>query len=163
MRGIITMTSTSDATRPAPPIGQAVGQAEASLTGLLVTVLAKSGTSRQAYLGLQRLTALGGQATREGYERDLSDWLQLDGLAARNLAGELVAAGLAEADGDAIRLSARGQARRDAILGAAAKITGPMLATLDRADLETTIRTPQEITRRARGIPARQTTTEGNR
>ena len=156
------MTSTSDATRPALPIGQAVGQAEASLTRLLGGVLAESGTSRQAYLGLQRLTALGGQATREAYERDLSDWLQLDGPAAGRLAGELVAAGLAGADGDTIRLTTRGQALRDAILAAAANLTGPMLATLDRGDLEITIRTLQEITRRARGIPARQTTTEGN-
>jgi DNA-binding MarR family transcriptional regulator len=155
------MTSTSDATRPALPIGQAVGQAEASLTRLLAGVLAEAGTSRQTYLGLQRLTALGGQATREAYVRDLSDWLQLDGPAAGKLAGELVTAGLAETRGDTIRLSARGQVLRDAILGAAARITGPMLATLDRGDLETTIRTLQEITRRARGIPARQTTTEG--
>jgi hypothetical protein len=38
----------------------------------------------------------------------------------------------------------------------------PLLATLDRDDLATTIRTLNEITRRARGIPARRTTTEGN-
>ena len=43
------------------------------------------------------------------------------------------------------------------------QITGPVLATLDRADLETTIRTLDEITRRARGIPARPTATEDNR
>ena len=40
------------------------------------------------------------------------------------------------------------------------KITGPLLAALDRDDVETTIRTLQEITRRARGIPVRRTTTE---
>ena len=39
----------------------------------------------------------------------------------------------------------------------------PMLATLDRDDLETTVRTLDEITRRARGIPARPTTTEDHR
>ena len=45
------------------------------------------------------------------------------------------------------------------MLAASAKITGPMLATIDRDDLETTVRTLDEITRRARGT----ITTEGNR
>ena len=72
-------------------------------------------------------------------------------------------AGLAETEGGAIRLSAQGRGLREGILAASAKITGPMLATIDRGDLETTVRTLEEITRRARGIPARPTATEGNR
>ena len=35
--------------------------------------------------------------------------------------------------------------------------------TSTRGDLETTVRTLEEITRRARGIPARRTATEDNR
>ena len=58
------MTSTQESTRPIPLIGQAVGQAQASLTKILLGILAESGTSYQVYLGLQRLTALGGEATR---------------------------------------------------------------------------------------------------
>jgi DNA-binding MarR family transcriptional regulator len=150
------MTSTREGIRPALPVGQAVGQAEASLS----IVLAESGTSRETYLGLQRLTALGGQAARETYERDLSDWLQLDRPAAGRLARDLLAAGLAATEGDAIRLTAPGQALREGILAASAEITGPMLAPLDRDDLETTIRTLQEITSRARAIPARAATAE---
>ncbi len=92
------MTSTQEDTRPIPLIGQAVGQAQASLTKILLGILAESGTSYQTYLGLQRLNALGGEATRDAYERDLSDWLQLDGTAATRLAGDLVAAGLAETE-----------------------------------------------------------------
>ena len=38
-----------------------------------------------------------------------------------------------------------------------------MLAAIDRDDLETTVRTLAEITRRARGIPARPTATEDDR
>jgi len=53
--------------------------------------------------------------------------------------------------------------RREGVLVASAKITGPMLATIDRGDLETTVRTLDDITRRARGIPARPTTTEDKR
>jgi len=74
-----------------------------------------------------------------------------------------VAAGLAAAEDSAIRLTASGQALREAVLAASAKITGPMLATIGRDDLETTVRTLNEITRRARGIPGRPTTTEENR
>ena len=157
------MTSTREGIRPALPVGQAVGQAEASLTRLLSIVLAESGTSRETYLGLQRLTALGGQAGRDTYERDLSDWLQLDSPAAGRLAGDLLAAGLAAIEGDAIRPTAQGQALREGILAASAEITGPMLASLDRVDLETTTRTLQEITRQARAVPARPAAAEENR
>jgi DNA-binding MarR family transcriptional regulator len=156
---MITMTST----RQTLPIGPAVGQAEASLTRLLSGILAESGTSHETYLGLQRLTALGGQATRDAYERDLSDWLQLDRAAAGRLAGDLLTAGLAATEGGTIRLTRQGQALREGILAASAQITGPMLASLDRDDLETTIRTLQEITSRARAIPARTAATEGTR
>ena len=157
------MTSTEESTRPLPLIGQAVGLAQASLTRLLTGILAESGTSYQAWLGLQRLTAAGGQATREAYERDLSDWLQLDGPAAIRLAGDLVAAGLADIVDGAIRITAQGRGLREEVLAASAKITEPMLATIGRDELETTVRTLDEITRRARGIPARPIITEGNR
>jgi DNA-binding MarR family transcriptional regulator len=174
------MTSTQENTRPLPLIGQAVGQAQASLTKILLGILAQSGTSYQTYLGLQRLDALGGEATREAYERDLSNWLELDRTAAARLAGDLVAAGLAETSpaenspaetrlaetgtgGGVIRLTTEGRGLREGVLAASAKITGPMLATIDRGDLETTVRTLDDITRRARGIPARPTTTEDKR
>src|SRR5580704_11804514 len=150
--GIITMTTTGEDTRPLPLIGQAVGQAQASLTRLLTGILAGSGTSYLLWLGLQRLNAMGGQPSREAYEADLSYWLQLDGPAAARLASDLVAAGLAvgggEGDGDSggggdglIAISARGRALREEVLAASAQVTGPMLATIDRADLDTTIRT----------------------
>jgi DNA-binding MarR family transcriptional regulator len=137
-------------TQPVPPIGQAVGQAEASLTKLLLRILAESGTSHDAYIGLQRLNALGGEAAVDAYRRDLSDWLELDGPAASQLAGELVSAGLAEARDGVIRLTSQGRALREGILSASAKITGPMLATIGRDELEITIRTLNEITERAR-------------
>jgi hypothetical protein len=158
------MTTTGEDTRPLPLIGQAVGQAQASLTRLLTGILAGSGTSHLLWLGLQRLNAMGGQPSREAYEADLSYWLQLDGPDAARLAGDVVAAGLAVGGGDAggdglIAVSARGRALRAEVLAASAQVTGPMLATIDRADLDTTIRTLQEITRRARET----NTTEGNR
>jgi len=154
------MTTTGEDTRPLPLIGQAVGQAQASLTRLLTGILAGTGTSYQVWLGLQRLNAMGGHPAREAYEADLSYWLQLDGPAAARLAGDVVAAGLADSSGDGlIAPSARGRALREQVLATSAQVTGPMLATIDRADLDTTIRTLEEITRRARDT----NTTEGNR
>lgn len=149
------MTTTQESARPLPLIGQSVGQAQASLTRLLTGILAESGTSHQAWLGLQRLNALGGQPARDAYERDLSDWLLLDGPEAARLAGDLVAAGLAatvpaDAGSGAIELTDSGRGLRQAVLAASAQVTGPVLATLDRGDLETTIRTLDEITRRVR-------------
>jgi hypothetical protein len=155
--GIIIMTTTGEDTRPLPLIGQAVGQAQASLTRLLAGILTGTGTSYPVWLGLQRLNALGGQPSRAAYEADLSYWLQLDGPAAARLAGDVVTAGLAASGDDgSIALSAGGRALREEVLAASAKVTGPMLATIDRADLDTTIRTLEKITRLA-------STTEGNR
>jgi DNA-binding MarR family transcriptional regulator len=144
------MTITGESTRPLPLIGQSVGQAQASLTKLLTGILAGSGTSYQTWLGLQRLNALGGESARAAYERDVRDWLLLDGPAAAGLAGDLVASGLAEADGDTIRMTEAARRLRQDVIATSAQITGPVLATLDRADLETTIRTLNEITRRVR-------------
>jgi hypothetical protein len=154
------MTSTGEDVRPLPLIGQAVGQAQASLTRLLTGILARTGTSHLLWLGLQRLNALGGQPAREAYEADLSYWLQLDGPAAARLAGDVVAAGLAASGDDgSIALSARGRALRQEVLAASAKVTGPMLASIDRADLDTTIRTLEKIT----GLAREANTTEANR
>ena len=158
--GIIIMTTTGETARPLPLLGQAVGQAQASLTRLLTGILARTGTSHQVWLGLQRLNALGGRSAREAYEADLSYWLQLDGPAAARLAGDVVAAGLAASGDDgSVALSARGRALREEVLVASAKVTGPMLATIDRAELDTTIRTLEKITRLARET----SDTEGNR
>ncbi len=153
------MTTTGEDTRPLPLIGQAVGQAQASLTRLLTGILAGTGTSHPVWLGLQRLNALGGQPSREAYEADLSYWLQLDGPGAARLAGDVVAAGLAVGDNGHIAVSARGRALREEVLASSAQVTGPMLATIDRADLDTTIRTLEQITRLARATNP----TEGNR
>jgi hypothetical protein len=151
------MTTTGEDTRPLPLIGQAVGQAQASLTRLLAGILAGTGTSYPVWLVLQRLNALGGRPSREAYEADLSYWLQLDGPAGARLAGEVAASGLAASGDDgSIALSAGGRALREEVLAASAKVTGPMLATIDRADLDISIRTLEKITRLA-------SSTEGNR
>src|SRR4029079_6136175 len=70
--GIIVMTTPGETARPLPLLGQAVGQAQASLTKLLTGILAGTGTSHQVWLGLPRLNALGRPATPGGVEGELS-------------------------------------------------------------------------------------------
>ena len=158
--GINVMTTTGEDARPLPLIGQAVGQAQASLARLLSVILAGTGTSHPVWLGLQRLNALGGQPAREAYEADLSYWLQLDGPAAARLTDDVIAAGLAASGDDgSVALSAGGRALREEVLAASAQVTRLMLATIDRAELDTTVRTLEKITR----LPRETSDTEGNR
>jgi DNA-binding MarR family transcriptional regulator len=133
-------------------IGQTVGQAEAVMTRLLAGVLAETGTARQTYLALQRLLVHGDAAPREAYIRDLSDWLDLDLWSAGELADALVADGLLVlADGN-IRLAEAGSELREQIRGTIAKITAPLYAELDPADIETTVRTLRELTKLTRAL-----------
>ena len=142
-------------TGPQPAtIGMAVGQAEAVLSKLLARVLAETGTSRKDYLALQRLASLGGTATREAYIFDLSDALEIDLWAAGELADALAESGiLDEADGT-IRLGGRGQDLRGRIAGSAGALTRALLAPVSPADVETTVRTLHEVTRRGRDLLA---------
>jgi len=149
------MTETREAIRPVVPLGQAVGQAEVVLSRLLADVLAETGTSRETYLAMHRLTVLGGAAAHDAYIYDLSDWLELDLWTARELAAALISSGvLAEADG-AIRLSPRGEELRRKINGSVSAVTAMLLAQLDGNDVETTIRTLQEVTAQAAALRAR--------
>jgi len=150
----MTETQAAQQTMQAPivTIGQAVGQAEAVLSRLLARVLTETGTSRQDYLALQRLTALGGAASREDYLADLSGWLDIDLWAAGELADSLSASGLLEQDRGTVKFGAAGAALRDRIVGSAGAVTRSLVAPVDPADLEATIRTLSEITSRARMV-----------
>ncbi len=133
-------------------IGQAVGQAESVLTRLLAGVLAETGTSRETYLALQRLSAHGDAAGRADYLRDLADWLGLDLWAAGELADAMVAARLLSLADGTVRLAGAGAELRDRIRDSIGDITAPLWATFDPSDLETTVRTLREISTRARAL-----------
>jgi len=133
-------------------IGQAVGQAEAVLSRLLAGVLAQTGTRRQDYLALQRLTALGGEASRYAYVSDLGSWLQIDLWGAGELVASLTQAGLLEDSGGMVRFAPPGVALRDEIASSASAVTRTVLAPIDPADLATTIRTLEQVTAGARAV-----------
>jgi len=150
------MTETRTESRPPIPaglaIGQAVGQAESVLTRLLAGVLARTGTKRETYLGLQRLLVHGDDIGREAYVRDLSDWLDVDLWSAGELASDLVASGLVTLTGETIRLSQAGARLRELIRHEIAAVMAPVWEQLDPADIETTVRTLGRVTALARAL-----------
>ncbi len=150
------MTEARAEARPPIPvgiaIGQAVGQAEAVLSRLLAQVLAEVGTGRETYLALQRLLVHGDAIGREGYVRDLADWLDLDLWSAGELADGLVADGLLTLDDGTVRLARAGAELRERIRAAIADISAPLYARLDPGDIEATVRTLRELTKLARAM-----------
>jgi hypothetical protein len=156
MRRNKTMTETPIEARPLASagmaIGQAVGQAQLVLTRLLSGVLAETGTTRETYLALQRLAVHGDVAGRDRYVRDLSESLDLDLWAAGELADGMVDAGLLTLAEETIGLAAAGAGLRERLRRSIGAVTGPLYAPLDPADIETTVRTLEDIASRAREL-----------
>jgi len=150
------MTETRTESLPAIPVGQAlgqaVGQAQAILTRLLTGVLAETGTPRETYLALLRLSVHGDSLQRDRYVRDLSDSLGLDLWAAGELADGMLDAGLLTLAGETIRLADAGAELRERTRRSVGTVTAPLYEGLDPADIETTVRTLQDITSRAREL-----------
>jgi hypothetical protein len=150
------MTQNETESRPAIPVGlrlgQVVGQAQSVLSGLLAGVLEQTQTKNETYQALQRMALLGGEAGRDRYVRDLSDWLDLSLWDAGELADSLIAAGLLTAQDATIRLAGAGAELRASIVGAMGAITTPLWRSFDPGDLETTIATLRELTLRARSL-----------
>jgi DNA-binding MarR family transcriptional regulator len=149
------MTETQTTALPPATIGQAVGIAETELTRLLAGVLAETGTPRETYLALQRLSFLGGAPATEAFVLDLSDALALDKPAAAALADSLRTAGLIhdlerDAAGGVVELTAAGAALQDRLRRSAGRLGAELVAPFDASDIETTIRTLQAVTERAR-------------
>ena len=150
------MTETRTESLPANPVGQAlgqaVGQAQTVLTRVLTGVLAKTGTPRETYLALLRLSVHGDTLQRDRYVRDLSDSLGLDLWAAGELADGMLDAGLLTLAGETIRLADAGAELRERTRRSVGTVTAPLYEGLDPADIETTVRTLQDITSRAREL-----------
>jgi DNA-binding MarR family transcriptional regulator len=157
------VTETQTTARPPATIGQAVGIAEAELTKLLAGVLAETGTSRETYLAMQRLSFLGGAPALEAFILDLSDALALDQPSAAVLAGSLQTAGIIHdlerdaTSGRVVELTAAGAALQDRVRRSVGRVTAELVAPFAASDIETTIRTLQAVTERARQMrPADQ-------
>jgi hypothetical protein len=161
------MTETRTESVPAVPVvtvgqsmGQVVGRAQSVLSRLLGGALAETGTQRETYLALQRLSVLGNAADRETYIRDVSDWLDLDLWAAVGLVNDMVTDGLVALTDERIQLAEAGAVLSARIRGSIGAAMAPLWASFDQADLETTVRTLSEITVRARQAMAARDTTQ---
>jgi DNA-binding MarR family transcriptional regulator len=148
------MTETQSTRRPVPPIGLTVGIAQAALTELLAGVLEQAGTSRETYLAFQRLSSLEGAGPLglDAYARDLSRALQVGEPAAAALAAQLESDGLITVTDSVVAFSAQGATLRDRLRRSVGESTAELLAPIDPGDLETTSRTLEAITARARAI-----------
>jgi hypothetical protein len=150
------MTQNETQSRPAIPVGlrlgQVIGQAQSVLSGLLAGVLEQTQTKNETYQALQRMALLGGEAGRDAYVGDLSDWLDLNPRDAGELADGLIAAGLLAAGDQSIRLADAGAELRASIIASMGAVTGPLWGSFDPADLETTIATLRSLTLRARSL-----------
>jgi hypothetical protein len=150
------MTDNETQTRPDIPVGQAIGgalgQAQSVLAGLLVDKVTQAGTDRETYLALQRLGVLGDAAAEDRYVGDLVDWLDLDARSAAGLAESLVAAGLATAGQQTVRIADEGARLRAEIAGSISAVTAPIYESLSPSDVETTVRTLRYLTTRVRAL-----------
>jgi DNA-binding MarR family transcriptional regulator len=151
------MTQNETESRPAIPVGQAIGgalgQAQSVLAGLLVQKVEQAGTDRETYLALQRLGVLGDAADRARYVADLADWLDLDQPSAEELADRLVAAGLATAGRDrSVEVTDDGVGLRSRIADSISAVTAPIYESLSAAEVETTVRTLRYLTTRVRAV-----------
>src|SRR6516225_4589651 len=146
------MTETRTESLPAIPVGQALGQAVGQAQAMLTGVLAETGTPRETYLALLRLSVHGDSLQRDRYVRDLSDSLGLDLWAAGELADGMLDAGLLTLAGETIRLADAGAELRERTRRSVGTVTAPLYEGLDPADIETTVRTLQDITSRAREL-----------
>jgi hypothetical protein len=127
--------------------GQAVGQAERTLSAILREHLARRNTVPEAWYTL-RLLATGGP----GYPRaDLTRMLERPGFdadAADALLVELAADGLISGDRE-LTLTPAGEARYQNLREYIADPSVQLLSQFDVRDIETTVRTLQAITARA--------------
>jgi hypothetical protein len=148
----MTQTRTPASTPLTIPVGQAVGMAERVLAKLMAGVLAETGTSRQSYLAMRRLIALGDGASTDACLADVGYWLDLDVPAAGRLVDGLVADGLVTVTAGTAALTAAGMDLDAKIGTAVGAVTAKLYGSFDPADLQATVTTLQEITTRAQAI-----------
>jgi hypothetical protein len=135
----------------APPVfgqfGQSLAFAERALTATLREHLAQRGTRPETWYTLNLLATRGPGLGRDELSRVLEGSPRLDAESTRELLARLEAEGLITGDAR-VDLTQEGQARyrslREYVSGPATRL----LSQFDLADIETTVRTLQAITRR---------------
>jgi hypothetical protein len=132
-----------------PQLGQTLAFAERVLSATLIQHLAERDTKPETWYALKLIAAGGPGVDREALRADLEGSRTLDADSAGELIARLDSEGLIRGDA-AISLTAEGEALfrslRDYVVGPTIRL----LSQFDVDDVETTIRTLQAITARAK-------------
>jgi DNA-binding MarR family transcriptional regulator len=128
--------------------GRTLAFAERTLTATLREHLAQRDTQPETWYALQLIATNGPRLSRDALSRDLEGSPTLDGGSTRELLGRLEADGLIEG-GAHVGLTPEGTALHRSLREYIAGPTARLLSQFDIHDIETTVRTLQEITKRA--------------
>jgi len=128
--------------------GQTLAFAERTLTATLREHLAQRDTQPETWYALKLIATRGPGLSREALSRDLAGSPTLDADSTRELLAGLEAQGLIGGSAQ-VDLTAEGQALYRSLREYIAGPTVRLLGQFDIHDIETTVRTLQEITKRA--------------
>ena len=128
--------------------GQTLAFAERTLTATLREHLAQRDTQPETWYALKLIATQGPGLSREALSRDLAGSPTLDADSTRELLAGLEAQGLI-GGGAQVDLTAEGEALYRSLREYIAGPTVRLLGQFDIHDIETTVRTLQEITKRA--------------
>ena len=130
------------------PFGQTLAFAERTLTAVLRQHLAERQTTPETWYALQLIAMRGPGLAREALSRDLEGSRSLDADSTRELLARLEAEGLIRGDAE-LDLTAEGESLFRSLREYVARPTAELLGQFDAADIDTTVRTLQAITKRA--------------
>jgi len=133
--------------------GQTLAFAERTLTATLREHLAQRDTQPETWYALKLIATQGPGLSREALSRDLAGSPTLDADSTRELLAGLEAQGLIGGSAQ-VDLTAEGEALYRSLREYIAGPTIRLLGQFDIHDIETTVRTLQEITKRAAADPA---------
>ena len=128
--------------------GRTLAFAERALTATLREHLAQRNTKPETWYALQLIARDGPGLSRDALSRDLEGSPTLDAASTRELLARLEADGLIKG-GAEVDLTPEGMAQYQSLREYIAGPTTRLLSQFDIHDIETTVRTLQEITKRA--------------
>jgi DNA-binding MarR family transcriptional regulator len=128
--------------------GQTLAFAERALTAVLRRHLAERQTTPETWYALQLIATRGPGLAREALSRDLEGSRNLNADSTRELLARLEAEGLIHGDAQ-LDLTTEGEALHRSLRESIAGPRNQLLSQFDVADIETTVRTLQAITKRA--------------
>jgi DNA-binding MarR family transcriptional regulator len=135
--------------KPSLPFGQTLAFAERALTATLRAHLAERGVTPETWYALQLTAQRGPGLSREELSEDLEGSRTLTPDSTRELLARLEAEGLIRG-ADEVDLTAEGEALHQSLREYVAVATARLLGQFDAEDVETTVRTLQAITERAK-------------